>query len=263
MAKLGMDDDAVRTLAARLDEQAKAITGLVGQIDGVVFHIRAAWNGHDAESFVGWWHNQHRPALERAQDSISGLAQSARNNATAQERTSAVTVTAQAGAAAPAGATRPSPPPSLDGYHAAYANHDPNLRPYAEGQCTSWAVYRREQLGLRLPPNIPNGENGYQMAGHLGLIDPGLAGRGSLVSLTNGNNHVMVIESVDTPAGTDVHKFVVSEMNALGRNDGTDFSPSSILVNHADGSWTLTTNVDGVSSSRVIAAASVQVSVVR
>ena len=104
MAKLGMDDDAVRTLAGRLDEQAKAISGLVGQIEGVVSRMRTAWHGHDADTFVDWWHNQHRPALQRAQDSISGLAQSARSNAAAQEQTSAVKVDAGAGAAAHVGA---------------------------------------------------------------------------------------------------------------------------------------------------------------
>jgi WXG100 family type VII secretion target len=90
MTRLGMDDDAVRTLAGRLDEQAKTIAGLVGQVEGVVVRIRVGWRGQDADSFVGQWHNQLRPAMQRAQDSISGLAQSARNNAAAQERISAV-----------------------------------------------------------------------------------------------------------------------------------------------------------------------------
>jgi WXG100 family type VII secretion target len=268
MAKLGMDDEAVRSLAGQLDGHAKAIIGLVGQVEGVVSRMRTTWHGHDADAFTGWWHNQHRPAMQRAHDSICGLAQSARNNATAQESASSPTADVHAGGvAAHAGqhssTVKSAPPPSLDGYHAAYANHDPALRPYDEGQCTSWAVYRREQLGLPLPPNIPNGENGFQMAGHIGLVEPDQAGQGSLVSLTNGNNHVMVIERVGVPTGGDRHTFVVSEMNALGRNDGTDFSPNSTLVEHANATWTLTNVVDGVSRSRVLASASVQISAVR
>jgi len=272
MAKLGMDDEAVRALAGQLDGHAKAIIGLVGQVEGVVSRMRSTWRGHDADAFTGWWHNQHRPALQRAHVSISGLAQSARNNAAAQQNASSLTADVHAGVHAGGVAAhaeqhsvtaKSAPPPSLDGYHAAYENHDPALRPYAEGQCTSWAVYRREELGLPLPPNIPNGENGFQMAGHIGLVDPGEAGQGSLVSLTNGNNHVMVVESVSVPTGSDLHAFVVSEMNALGRNDGTDFSPNSTLVEHANGTWTLTNDVDGLRRSRALASASVQISAVR
>jgi WXG100 family type VII secretion target len=92
MAKLGMDDEAVRALAGQLDGHAKAIIGLVGQVEGVVSRMRTTWHGHDADAFTGWWHNQHRPALQRAHDSISGLAQSARNNATAQQNVSSPTV---------------------------------------------------------------------------------------------------------------------------------------------------------------------------
>jgi WXG100 family type VII secretion target len=103
MTRLGMDDDAVRTLAGRLDEQAKTIAGLVGQVEGVLSRMHVSWRGQDADSFVGRWQNQLRPAMQRAQESISGLAQSARNNAAAQERTSAV-VGAPGGVAGHAGA---------------------------------------------------------------------------------------------------------------------------------------------------------------
>jgi WXG100 family type VII secretion target len=121
MAKLGMDDQAVRALAGQLDGHAKAIAGLVGQIEGVVSRMHVSWHGDDATSFVNWWHNQHRPALQRAHDAITGLAQSARNNATEQDRVSAVATGGQAGPVAAHAAPHPAPATSVGaGYAAAF-----------------------------------------------------------------------------------------------------------------------------------------------
>ena len=87
--EIGMDPDAVRGIATRLDAEAKRLGTIISTTDAKVRLIQQHWRGHSAQDFVGRWQHQFRPALLRAQESIAGLAQSARNNASAQDQTSA------------------------------------------------------------------------------------------------------------------------------------------------------------------------------
>jgi len=89
MAFEGMDVDAVTSLAGQLDAQASQITSTINAIDGIVSNMEANWKGADASEFQGWWLSQHKPALQSAEQAVSGLAQSARNNVSAQQSASA------------------------------------------------------------------------------------------------------------------------------------------------------------------------------
>jgi len=87
----GMDPQAVLSIATGLDSQSGHIQNTIVTVDGIVQNMMQNWHGSDAQTFLGWWQNQHRPALVAAGQSISGLAQSARNNVSQQETTSAPT----------------------------------------------------------------------------------------------------------------------------------------------------------------------------
>lgn len=108
--EIGMDADLVRAFATHLDAQAHALSSVITAVNGVVGSLSHSWAGADANEFIGWWNNQHRSALQGAHDSVAGLAQSARNNASAQDTASGVTGSGgHAGSvAAPVAATTPS-----------------------------------------------------------------------------------------------------------------------------------------------------------
>jgi surface antigen len=106
-------------------------------------------------------------------------------------------------------------------------------------QCTSWANFRRQQLGLST--NIRG--NGGQMVGGkaasaLPSVDPSRVSIGSLVSEGGDPGHVMVIEKVLAPTPGHAHVFQVSEMNYKG-DDAGEISLTSQLQQNADGTWTL------------------------
>jgi uncharacterized protein YukE len=91
VTKIGMDADAVRGLASKLDAQAAHIGSIIRTIDGTMSRLQQAWRGPDVQRHVGWWQQQHRPLLLEAQEAVAGLAQSARNNATEQDEASGAT----------------------------------------------------------------------------------------------------------------------------------------------------------------------------
>ena len=85
----GMNVGEVRGLAKRLDDQAGKINGeLISQINGILSSLESNWQGGDFVKFKGWWETEHRPRLQKLAEDISGLAQSARNNAQEQENVS-------------------------------------------------------------------------------------------------------------------------------------------------------------------------------
>ncbi len=90
MHEIGMDADQVRAFAAKVDSQASLISAVISTVNSLVGQLPHVWVGSDASEFVGWWMNKHRPALQSALDSITGLATSARNNADAQDLVSGV-----------------------------------------------------------------------------------------------------------------------------------------------------------------------------
>lgn len=84
----GMDADEVRSLAGRMRSQADAIADVIARVDGIVHQIGQSWHGGRANEFVGWWQRQHRPALVALRERVTGLAQSADNNASQQDAAS-------------------------------------------------------------------------------------------------------------------------------------------------------------------------------
>lgn len=106
MSLEGMDAGEVRQLAAQMRNQAAAISGAIATVDGLVHQLLGAWNGRDASEFQGWWQQQHRPALVECQAAVTGLAQSADNNAQSQDLASS----ASAGSTQVLGRTVSLPP---------------------------------------------------------------------------------------------------------------------------------------------------------
>jgi uncharacterized protein YukE len=85
----GMNTDEVRRLAGDLDNQRDNIANnVVPQINRILGELEANWSGPDMQQFKQWWESEHRPALIRLAENIGGLAQSARNNASAQDEAS-------------------------------------------------------------------------------------------------------------------------------------------------------------------------------
>lgn len=98
MARLGMDVDVVERQGRALLREGERITALAQEIDRAVKSLRGTWLGRSSMRFT----DQEWPAsmarLRHAAEAVSGLGQSALNNATEQRRTSAAT-NASAGAA--------------------------------------------------------------------------------------------------------------------------------------------------------------------
>lgn len=270
---MGMDPDAVRGAASRLDGEAARLAGIIAAVDNNVSHAEQVWRGRDVEQFAGWWRSQHRPALLRAQESVAGLARSLVNNAADQDRTSggsgaglgagasAVARHAWApiagGVAAGAASSlhQPASPASGSGnvggtsgslpssggvkaYNATAQFHRTSMPDYqgppengwldqwgkAKFNCTSWAAFRRHQLGLWIPPG-----NG----GAMGTDPKAAPTLGAVVSYGAGTEkdygHVMIVEQVDGPG-----KIRVSEMN-FDLKGG--FRESQTWTKLADGTW--------------------------
>jgi WXG100 family type VII secretion target len=85
----GMDPDVVEGLGNQLKNQENSIQSIVSAVDGIINQIEGSWRGNDATEFMGWWQQQHKPALVAAATAIGGLGTSAQNNAAAQRATSA------------------------------------------------------------------------------------------------------------------------------------------------------------------------------
>lgn len=84
MAFEGMDTGEVQSLGHQLQNQGNAIESIVSAVDGLIGTLEGVWKGADATQFVGWWQSQHRPALKSAAEAVTGLGQSALNNAQQQ-----------------------------------------------------------------------------------------------------------------------------------------------------------------------------------
>jgi surface antigen/uncharacterized protein YukE len=281
----GLDVQVVQQQGNALKLQAQQLDSIVNNINGLVAHLTQVWQGHDAQTFAGWWQQQHRPALTAASQAISGLGQSALNNASEQSHASsasgassslgavatagiaaggAVIGAAAAGAVAATAAGATIPAASLAAYKAGAGLHASSAD-WAQGSpangmadkfneaannCTSWADFRREQMGLP----VVHG-NGKEMASNAGLVPGGVPQVGSLVSDTAGSyGHVMVVEQV-VDATPGHLKMVISEMNYNGNGA---FSSNSVLTENANGSWTKL--VPDVGRSMTYSAGTVQIS---
>jgi len=88
MAFEGMDIQVVQQLSIQMRNEENQIQSIVSAIDGIVNQMEGSWKGPDATAFMGWWQQQHRPALIAAAEAVGGLAQSAQNNVMQQEQAS-------------------------------------------------------------------------------------------------------------------------------------------------------------------------------
>jgi WXG100 family type VII secretion target len=88
MAFEGMDPDVVQNLGQQLKNQENSLHSIVSAIDGIINQMDGSWKGADATQFLGWWQQQHRPAMMAAATAIGGLGQSAFNNADQQRQAS-------------------------------------------------------------------------------------------------------------------------------------------------------------------------------
>jgi WXG100 family type VII secretion target len=234
----GMNVEAVRSLAGRLDSEGKELLSVGSQIEKILSELGSNWAGRDFQEFRSWWFDQHKPALNRLVDLVEGLGRSARDNAAAQERVSErsmdlgpVSVVPMSpditflgdqpgGAGAPmatAGEVGASSG-ALSGSNrtwqevsVAYAS-DQALGGYsADGdfryQCTAWANFRWHELGHK---GLVSG-HGYAMAGNAGGTIDTTPGLGAMVSYgsADGFGHVMIVEEI-SPDGLSAR---ISEMN--------------------------------------------------
>ena len=85
---IGMDAGEVRNLAGQLKTQSETLATVLTGVDNLTFQIGNHWDGSDQQEFIASWQRVHRGSLVRAQEAVSGLAQSAYNNASAQDVTS-------------------------------------------------------------------------------------------------------------------------------------------------------------------------------
>ena len=262
MARMGMDADAVESAGRALKERAGQIDAIVSNLDRSVKGLLNVWDGPDAQTFVHKWWPEHRAVLVGAGSHVDGLGQSALNNASEQRGVSdekgdrgttspnlggrdAVTPgsTVNTGSGSPGETLGVVSPPTggRDAYAATWGNPDVEQNDghgAFSGNCTSWAAFRRHELGL---PHLGAGwegtGHGAEMAARLGGVPSTPPTLGAVASWGPVPGHVMVIEEI-YPDG----RFRVSEMNVapegqynpvLG-NVRTDRIYSPV----GDGTWT-------------------------
>ena len=86
-AFIGMDTAAVRQLAVQMDASAEAVEQAMAKLTSQLGS--ADWRGNDAAKFRDEWQNQHCQQLRTVAQSLKNAATTARQNADAQETTSA------------------------------------------------------------------------------------------------------------------------------------------------------------------------------
>ena len=245
MSFSGMDVAAVEALSKQLNGLADRLAEIGKSVDRDVATMGNIWRGPDAQKFASSW-STHRASLNAAQDAVREVGAASLRNAQQQRATSAasggapaapVTGHAPAAPAAPAappaappagtssghgavGQTTPGqlPPGDTAAYHAfeARSHHNAGVgysvdaNGAAQNNCTAWAQWRRDELGLSSP-----GGNGAQMAGNAGGTTHTPPSLGALVSFGEGAyGHVQVVEQI-YPDGS----FRVSETNYNGSSE--------------------------------------------
>lgn len=84
---LGMDVQAVRDSATRIRNAADQVQQSIDTTQAAVDSAKASWQGTDADNFVSYWETE-KPKLIALKTWLEGAAQSADNNASAQEQVS-------------------------------------------------------------------------------------------------------------------------------------------------------------------------------
>ena len=86
-AFIGMDTAAVRQLAVQMDASADAVEQAMAKLTSQLGSTD--WKGNDSTKFRDEWQNQHCQQLRTVAQSLKNAATTARQNADAQETTSA------------------------------------------------------------------------------------------------------------------------------------------------------------------------------
>lgn len=218
MARMGMDVDAVEQTARDLKRTGESVATLVANIDRTVKSLASVWDGPDARKFVGEWWPQHKAALLAAGENVSGLGQSALNNASEQRDVSGggtrgndappavAPPTVQPDAVTPGGGGAFDKGAAQTGFDSR-GNGDVTNAAFGrggdfDGQCTSWVNYRRAELDIGPVPIRWN--NGSFYPGAV-TADPSVGAVGSIPG------HTFIVESVGESSGQ--RSIVISEMN--------------------------------------------------
>ena len=93
MAHMGMDVDLVEEKGRALKADAEKIAQLIRQIDALVRRLQGIWDGQDGRDFVNTWWPKHKQSLQLCVEGVSGLGESALNNAREQREVSVNTGT--------------------------------------------------------------------------------------------------------------------------------------------------------------------------
>jgi uncharacterized protein YukE len=84
----GLDPEPVDQFGDQLHAASQTLEGINKAVSALVSHASTIWHGPDLAAFSGNWFHQHQPATQRVVDALSGLGQSAKNNATEQRNAS-------------------------------------------------------------------------------------------------------------------------------------------------------------------------------
>jgi surface antigen/uncharacterized protein YukE len=259
-----MDVDAVEAAGRELQAKAQSIDTIVANLDKTVNSLTGVWDGKDAQTFISEWWPDHKKALAAASQSVSGLGQSALNNASEQRQASgaggisgtAVAGLAAAGTAALAGgaaaaaagassgqkgSTSGSLPPASADEQAAYhqfesdshydasVGYNVDANGKAVDNCTAWADWRREQLGYSGTSGM--GGQMAERAGGTTSTPPTLGALGSYYpSDSPVAGHVFVVEGVTSNNPPTIQ---ISEANYAG----SPIVHTRVLTQGADGNW--------------------------
>lgn len=86
MALVGMDIEAVRTLATQMDTKASDIDAIANTLNSKLGNTE--WLGTDATNFRNDWSSTHMASLRNVSNALKNAATAARSNATEQENAS-------------------------------------------------------------------------------------------------------------------------------------------------------------------------------
>lgn len=247
MVYSGMDVEAVESAGRDLRSRAEELLEIRSRLEGLVRALPGVWDGSDARAFVTEWWPEHSAGLASVAEKISGLGQSALNNAEDQRTvssgsssgaSSAAGSTASSAEGSPAGSSpQPTPGPAgTQDYSASDAAEKARAEVgsaretgwNAEGECIKSVQRWINNAGGRF---VGGGVvDGYLNSGAV-PVDPSQTGVGDVIQYTSQSN----------PNGWEagVHTVMVVGVNA----DGTyhivqSNAPAGSGLVTEDQSWT-------------------------
>jgi len=89
MTMSGMDTTVIRQVSGQLTQQSESVAQTTRSVDSLLELARHNWQGDDVRQFDSRWVDQYRGTCLRLHENLADLARIARDNADAQEKTSA------------------------------------------------------------------------------------------------------------------------------------------------------------------------------